>query len=191
MTKEYRTFAAAADFKADESEGNAKKLAGYFVRYNEAAQAKPYDYYEKIIPGVFKDSLGSSDIRCLYNHNNDFVLGRQSAGTLELEDREDGLFGTVTINEADTDALNVYERVKRGDITGCSFGAWVDEEEMVEDGELTLFEMRRAELIEVSITPFPFYPTTTMEVAADSRSEQIHRRRVEKLKKIFKEKKEC
>ena len=47
-----------------------------------------------------------------------------------------GLWGQITINENDSDALNLYERVKRGDVDQCSFGFNIlnEETDWREDG---------------------------------------------------------
>src|SRR5690625_7651630 len=77
--------------------------------------------YEEIATGAFYNTL-DNDIRALINHNTAFVLCRNKSGTLELETDSKGLFGRIKINENDTDAMNLYERVKRGDVDQCSFG---------------------------------------------------------------------
>ncbi|MGH2186177.1 HK97 family phage prohead protease, partial [Enterococcus faecalis] len=77
--------------------------------------------FEEISPEAFNGSL-SNDIRALTNHETTLVLGRNKSGTLKLSVDSRGLWGQITINENDSDALNLYERVKRGDVDQCSFG---------------------------------------------------------------------
>ena len=57
------------------------------------------------------------------------VLGRTKAGTLELREDEKGLFGTIRIDPNDSAAMDLYERVSRGDVDGCSFGFNIRKEE--------------------------------------------------------------
>ena len=101
-------------------EGEGLFLEGYFAVFNSI-----YELWagatESIAPGAFDDSV-SDDVRALYNHNTDIVLGRTSAGTMEIRQDNHGLWGRIRINRSDTDAMNAYARIARGDITGCSFG---------------------------------------------------------------------
>ena len=103
-------------------------------------------------------------MRALVNHDTTLVLGRTTAGTLELSVDERGLFGRVLINDLDQDAVNLYERVRRGDVSQCSFGFDILEEstEYRDDG-MTVFHLKRVKLWEVSICTFPAYPETAVE----------------------------
>ena len=175
MTKKYRTFNAELEIQeTGVTESGDYFLAGYFVKYNSPARAVPYDFYEQIAPGCFGASL-DGDIMAFYNHDTGFILGRVSSGTLVLQDSAIGLFGTITVNKDDADAMNVYSRVKRGDITGCSFGARVNEEPVDELDGKTLFTITQAELFEVSITPYPFYDDTTMAAYNAERAEELNK----------------
>ena len=86
---------------------------------------------ESIDEHAFDDAL-DDDIRCLTDHVTHLVLGRTKAGTLTLSIDNHGLFGEVEINENDQDAVNTYERVKRGDVSQCSFGFDILEEDYEE-----------------------------------------------------------
>lgn len=149
-----RDFDAEFTFQDDEQ----PCFEGYFIRYNTPDSYGSTEWREQIAPGSVDLA---DDVVCLYNHNSDVVLGRVSSGTLQLEDREDGLYGRCLLNMDDTEARNVYSRVKRGDIKGCSFGFFIEDQEVDRDNQLiTLTKVRTHE---VSITPFPFYTETTME----------------------------
>ena len=101
-------------------DGEDLYIEGYFAVFNSTYELWP-GATESIAPGAFDDSV-SDDVRALYNHNTDIVLGRTSAGTMEIRQDSHGLWGRVKLNRADTDAMNAYARIARGDITGCSFG---------------------------------------------------------------------
>lgn len=135
-------------------------LTGRFVAYGDIYQVWE-GATESIAPGAFRNSI-HQDVRALYNHNDDIVLGRTSAGTLELEDREDGLWGTIKINPNDSDAMNAYERIKRGDVTGCSFGFNIKSEETENraDGTVHWTITEVDPLFEVSAVTFPAYEAT-------------------------------
>ena len=151
----------AAQFQTREADGR-RWIEGYFAvfggRYDLWSTA-----YETIDEGAF--SLESNtDVRALVNHDTTLVLGRTTAGTLELSVDERGLFGRVLINDLDQDAVNLYERVRRGDVSQCSFGFDILEEstEYRDDG-ITVFHLKRVKLWEVSICTFPAYPETAVE----------------------------
>ena len=188
INKEYRTFTGALELRAEDGgDGSKRLLSARFVPYNSSAPYPGYDdVYEQVAPGCFGDSITRNDVMCLYNHNFDFVLGRNSAATFSLDDRSDGLYGVVEINDADSEAVNVYNRVQRGDIRGCSFGAYITKEDYVsmDDGSV-LFVIREAELIEVSICPYPFYSDTTVEARGAGRVEETIKRRREYRDRLF------
>lgn len=151
----------AAGFQTREEGGPI--IEGYFSVFNS-------DYplwqgaAERIAPGAFTETLVDGDIRALADHDTRLVLGRTTAGTLALREDEKGLFGTIKINEADSDAMNLYARVQRGDVTQCSFGFDILDEDYIEspDGS-ALWIIRKVKLYEVSVVTFPAYVETSVE----------------------------
>ena len=163
-------------------------MAGKFVAYGDIYQV--WDgATESIAPGAFRNSI-SQDVRALYNHNDDIVLGRVSAGTLSLEDRADGLWGTIKINRNDSDAMNAYERIKRGDVTGCSFGFNIksEETEYREDGSVHWTITEVDPLYEVSAVTFPAYEATHIAARGkdldDMKARRLELRKQELRKKL-------
>ncbi len=174
--------------RSDEN-SNDLYVEGYFSVFNEI-----YNVWdgatESIRQGAFTDSI-NGDVRALYNHNTDVVLGRTTNGTLELRQDDKGLWGRIKLNKKDTEAVNVYERIARGDITGCSFGFDIEKEERTinEDGTVH-FEITKVNpLWEVSPCVFPAYEATRIE-ARGKDVENIKKREhevwVEKLKQRLK-----
>lgn len=143
-------------------DGSNLYLEGYFAVFD-----KIYRLWdgatESIAPGAFSDCL-SDDVRALFNHNHDIVLGRTSAGTLELKQDNYGLWGRVQINREDSDAMNAYRRIARGDITGCSFGFDIKEQktDYKEDGSVHWLITKISPLYEISPCTFPAYEDTTI-----------------------------
>lgn len=144
------------------ADGEEMVIEGYFAVFGDVYEIMP-GATESIAPGAFDDSI-SGDVRALYNHDHNIVLGRTSAGTLELKQDSHGLWGRISINRADSDAVNAYERIKRGDITGCSFGFEVESEETEyrEDGSVHWTLTRINPLYEISPCVFPAYDATTV-----------------------------
>lgn len=164
-------------------------LEGRFVVYNSDYQVWE-GATESIAPGAFRNSI-TQDVRALYNHNDDIVLGRVSAGTLALEDREDGLWGRIKINRNDSDAMNAYERIKRGDVTGCSFGFNIksETEERRDDGTVHWTITEVDPLYEISPTAFPAYQATHISARKkdlDDMKQRMLEVRKEELRKKLK-----
>ena len=163
-------------------------LEGYFARYDDVYKVAE-GVTESIQRGAFTDSI-KGDVRALYNHNTDLVLGRTSAGTLELTDTDLGVWGRVHINAKDSQAVDVYQRVSRGDITGCSFGfeipAGCDVCTVNPDGTTHWTITRVEPLYEVSPCVFPAYEATHIE-AREAQRDEMKRRSLEARKIKMKE----
>lgn len=176
--KKNQTRTLEASFRT-RSENGEKRIEGYFATFRGAYQICP-GCEERVDPHAFDGAL-EDDIRCLIDHDTRLVLGRTKAGTLELRTDEEGLWGSVLINPDDQDAMNLYARVQRGDVSQCSFGFDIlDEEDEFnnETGEAT-FTIKKVKLYEVSCVTFPAYPDT--EISA--RRLDVERHRLEAWKK--------
>ena len=155
-------------FETREDESGQLVIAGYFVVFNSIYEIGP-GMSESVAPGTFLNSL-NGDVRALTNHNSTLVLGRTIAGTLKLREDDIGLWGEVIINPKDSDAVNTYERVKRGDVSQCSFGfRIIKEDTRVKDDGSVHWTIRDVELYEVSVCTFPAYEATNVT----ARSEQL------------------
>lgn len=143
------------------SDDNGMYIEGYFAVFNSN-----YDIYsdvsESVAPGAFANTLGG-DIKALCDHDTRIVLGRNKAGTLELREDSHGLWGRIAINPNDSEAVNLYERVKRGDVDQCSFGFEIvrEDTEFRDDGSVH-FTIREVHLYEVSVVTFPAYSETSV-----------------------------
>lgn len=167
-------------------ENDERFIEGYFIRFNEETEL--WDgVFEEVAPEAVDDSLKNNDIRCLFNHDTNIVLGRTGNGTLELRKDEKGLFGRVKINPNDKQALDIYARIERGDINACSFGFNIISEEIQNRDDGTVkFILRKIDLHEVSPVTFPAYPTTSIE-ARKKDLEQHKQRQLETRKNKLKE----
>lgn len=137
-------------------------LEGLFAVYDSVYHVYP-GATESIARGAFAESI-NGDVRALYNHNSDIVLGRKGAGTFELRDTDAGLWGRIRINQNDAEAMNAYARVQRGDITGCSIGFEIPEDgqsvAVKDDGSVHWTITRINPLYECSLCVFPAYEAT-------------------------------
>lgn len=155
-------------------------IEGYFAVFNRETELWK-GAFEEIAPGAFDNTL-SNDIRALINHETRLVLGRNKSGTLELRTDSRGLWGRIKINPNDTDAMNLYERVKRGDVDQCSFGFNIirEDTEWREDGSVK-WTIREVDLHEVSVVTFPAYEDTG--VAARQKQVEEYRERLLQAKR--------
>lgn len=179
------TRSCAAGLSARDEEHGEKIIEGYFAVFNSQTELWP-GAYEEIDPTAFDGTLGN-DIRALINHDTSLVLGRNKSGTLELKIDGHGLFGRIRINEQDSDAVNLYERVKRGDVDQCSFGFNVlrEKTDWREDGTVK-WRLMEIDLHEVSICTFPAYTDTSVQ-ARHIEVEQYRERMLEQRKQKIKE----
>lgn len=173
----------ATQFTARDDENPT--IEGYFAVFNSIYEIAP-GMTESVKPGAFSRTLGG-DIRALTNHDTTLVLGRTKAHTLELREDEHGLWGKISINPKDADAMNLYERVKRGDVDQCSFGFEIvnEETEFHDDGSMH-WTITDVNLFEVSACTFPAYQETNI-AARSAERDSVKKREVELWKKTMKE----
>ncbi len=184
LTNVMRT--ASTKFNTRDEDGKLS-IEGYFAVFDSVYQIAP-DMSESIAVGAFDNTL-SGDIRALINHDTTLVLGRTKANTLQLRTDSHGLWGHIDINPNDSDAMNLYNRVQRGDVDQCSFGFDIlnEETDFHEDGSVhwTIKEVR---LYEVSPCTFPAYEETHIAARAKERDELVKRKseawREKMLKKL-------
>ena len=169
----------ASDFKTRE-DGEELRIEGYFAVFNSNYYIFS-DMSESVAPGAFSDTLGD-DIRALIDHETMYVLGRNQAGTLELREDSHGLWGSILLNPNDQDAMNLYARVKRGDVNQCSFGFDIldEETEFFDDGSVH-WTIKKVKLYEVSVCTFPAYAETSVQ-ARKNEYESLKTRRIEKMR---------
>lgn len=160
-------------------------ISGYFSVFNSSYELFP-GATESIAETAFDGAL-SDDIRCLVNHDTTLVLGRTKAGTLTLKTDSRGLWGEVKINPKDQDAMNLYERVKRGDVDQCSFGFDILDEEFEDRGETVHWTIKKVKLYEVSVVTFPAYEETSVTARSKQLSD-IKRKSAEAFKERMKTK---
>lgn len=141
-------------------DGDEMSLVGYAALFNSRSENLG-GFTEVIAPGAFGRSLKSRvDVKLLWNHDTSAVLGSTRSGTLELVEDERGLKVKAKLPNT-TYGRDAKELIKRGDVTGFSFGFSMPgkggDDWNAEGTERTL---RAVKLHEVSLTPFPAYTAT-------------------------------
>lgn len=187
QTRSFKTgdTALIANLSTRDDGTQEKVIEGYFAVFNQETELWP-GAYEEISPDAFNETL-SEDIRALINHDTTMVLGRNTSGTLELKADARGLWGSIKTNPNDMDAMNLYERVRRGDVTQCSFGFDILKEktEWRDDGSVKWI-LEKVKLYEVSVCTFPAYEGTGVQARHDE-VKQHQKRQLEQRKKEVKE----
>lgn len=170
----YQVRSTQSKFETREADGEMY-ISGYFAVFNSEYEMWP-GVVESIADSAFEGAL-ADDIRCLIDHETRLVLGRNKAGTLTLKTDSRGLWGEVRINPNDQDAVNLYERVKRGDVDQCSFGFDILDEEFVDRGDSVKWIIKKVKLYEVSVVTFPAYEETSVS----ARKRQLGERKQKSL----------
>jgi HK97 family phage prohead protease len=148
-----------------EGDDDGKKIVGYASVFYDGTEGTEYalweDMKERIMPGTFDDALGNpDDVRGLFNHNPDQILGRTSAGTLKLSVDKRGLFYEIAPGDT-TVARDVVESIKRGDVDGSSFAFRVLDEELKKEDGKYVREITRVSLFDVGPVTYPAYAAAT------------------------------
>lgn len=136
-----------------------------------AVYDQPYDngwFIERMKPGTFTRAIDEKqDVRCLFNHDPNNVLGRTKSGTLRISDASDGLHYDCDTNPETRIAADVHAMIDRGDVDGCSISfmvrsqAWREETDA--DGQTTYIrEIEDVDLFDVGPVTFPAYEQTSV-----------------------------
>jgi len=151
-----------AELRVKRNGDELPKIEGYAAVFDK--NSEDMGFIERIAPGAFKNSLKTSDVRALFNHDSNIILGRESSGTLELKEDKKGLFMSVTPPDTQLVRDMVLSPIERGDVTQQSFGFTVQSDDWdYRDNEpsiRTITEIK--ELFDVSPVTFPAYPDTAV-----------------------------
>jgi len=142
------------------AEGDKQYFTGYSAKFGEIADLGWFT--EEIMPGAFDDVM-NDDVRALFNHEVEYVLGRRSAGTLDLTVDDIGQRYDALYNPNDPDHVRVMEKVKRGDVNESSFAFDVkDAKWSTRNGKDHRQIMKFSRQYDVAPVTYPAYPNTTV-----------------------------
>jgi len=140
-----------------------RRITGYAAVFGQLSELIGGQFREKIRYGAFSRSIsGSADVRALLNHDANLILGRTTAGTLQLIQDGHGLMYTVSLPD-NTTGRDLFESIRRGDITQSSFGFTTNKDEWSKspDGQ-SIRELLDVTLFDVSPVTYPAYPQTSV-----------------------------
>lgn len=152
----------------DMSQGDEMAVGGYAALFNHKSQDLG-GFKESIAPGAFTRSLKNNvDVKALFNHDPNMILGRVKNGTLSLAQDERGLKWRAVLDPTNTQHKDIHSSIKRGDIDECSFAFMVppDGDQWTEtNGNEDYFAdrmLKDVDLLDVSAVTYPAYLGTNV-----------------------------
>ena len=151
------------DLEIRAAEGESEKIRGYAAVFDKLS-VPLWGFREKIDKGAFMESIKKDDIRALWNHDPNYVLGRNKAGTLALEEDDKGL--KIEIDPPDTQwARDLITSIKRKDVNQMSFGFETETDEWDRSDEKNVVRtLKKVRLFDVSPVTYPAYPQAKVGV---------------------------
>lgn len=146
-------------------EQKGRTLFGYAATFNNETSLG--DFAEVIRPGAFTRTLSAPtalNIRAIYEHDNKSLLGKVGSSTLRLREDDVGLAFELDLPDTNL-GRDLVELVKRGDVSGCSFG-FLPVRDTWLPGAVPLRELRDVDLFEITLTASPAYDATSVQVRA-------------------------
>lgn len=158
---EKRMFDAEALTVHRRDDGKSPMMRGHAAVFNELS-GDLGGFREQIIAGAFAEAIETDDVRALINHDSNFVLGRNRAGTLAMREDVRGL--AVEITPPDTAfARDLIVSMERGDVTQMSFAFRIrpnGEDWAKNDDGVWVRSVKRVRLYDVSVVTYPAYTQT-------------------------------
>ncbi len=147
------------------------ELVGYASVFNQETVIVGWwdEWREEVAPGAFAKTIQEADIRALFNHDPNIVLGRNKAGTLDLSEDDHGLL--TVIRPPDNEwGRPVLDAVRRGDVTGMSISFRVIKDETTRppkgSDELPKRTIKEAQLFDVAPVTYPAFEQTEISARA-------------------------
>jgi len=147
-----------AELRVQQRADGGAVLVGHAAVFNAPSEDLG-GFREIVAPGAFSQTIVEDDIRALFNHDANQILGRNRASTLRLAEDSQGLAYEIDLPDTQL-ARDLAASVERGDISGNSFSFQTLEDrwERLQAGEMrTLISVR---LFDVGPVVFPAYPQT-------------------------------
>jgi hypothetical protein len=138
---------------------SSPKISGYAAVFN--SRSEDMGFVEIVDPHAFDGTL-TADVRALWNHNSDAVLGRTKSGTLRLSVDAKGL--KYEIDPPDTQAArDLMTSMKRGDVDSSSFGFITNDDKWDYTTTPVTRTLLNVSLMDVSPVTYPAYRSATSE----------------------------
>src|SRR5208282_545460 len=168
MSIEYRVM---SELRASGGADNTLHIEGYASVFNTES-SNLGGFIEVVAPGAFTRSLADTtrDVKALFNHKDDYVLGRLKNKTLVLNQDDRGLHFRCELNPKSQTHRDLHASVERGDISECSFAfsagkggqSWGEVDD-AQGGTYILRTLTDIDLFDVSVVSEPAYPGTSVD----------------------------
>src|ERR1700730_4284811 len=159
--RERRDFAADLEMRLRVGVDGPGRLIGHAAIFDAVDDLGRYR--ERVARSAFADSIRNDDIRALFNHDPNFILGRSKVGTLKLSEDTEGLRVEIDL-PATSAARDLVESIRRGDISQMSFGFTALDDSWEKDSAGVMVRtLRKVRLYDVSPVTFPAYPQTDIK----------------------------
>lgn len=142
-----------------EGDSRSVSISGYAVVYGKGSQDLG-GFVEIIAAGAFTENLAANpDVRMLieHGHADALPLARTTSGTLKLTEDATGIRFETSLDLTDPDVQRVVPKLRRGDVTGMSFGFWTDDNTWAEVDGVIVRTVTKARISEISIVGDPAY----------------------------------
>ena len=169
---------------------NAKIVEGKAIIYNQPEVLYTDRFgneYREIISSEALNDVDLSDVPLKYNHAQEkaMILARARQKTLILDNQPDGLYFKAELRT--NLGADIYDSIKAGDISGCSFGFICDEDEF--DNETNTRIVKKIyKLTDISIVDEPAYKQTFVEARSTDYFKEIENKLIEKHNKYERDK---
>jgi len=155
-----RRFLKDSKVEIRKNDDDKRTIRGYGAVFDK--RSEDMGFIEIIAPGAFDDVL-SDDVRGLWNHDSNIVLGRTVADTMRIGVDKRGLWYEI---DPPSWADGHIETVDRGDVSQSSFGFSIAEsgDELSKEGDNVVRTITKiGRLFDVSPVAYPAYPDTESE----------------------------
>jgi len=165
ITRDY----TVTDLRAASQDGKPR-ISGHAATFGQRSVnlgTSYFEWYEQIRAGAFANTIKTEDIRSLWQHDVNYVIGRNRSNTLRLWEDETGL--AFEVFPPDTALVRdlVMAPIERGDVNQMSFMFDAVQTNWIEaEGQPMIRELVEVRLYEVSPVTFPAYPSTDVSARA-------------------------
>ena len=196
--QEIRTYAVTVELEKREDGTQSRTLKGHAAVFDQETLigSPKWGWDEVVRSGTFTETIKEDDVRALFNHDSNIVLGRNTSGTLSMTEDKTGLAVRIELPETQLIDDMVLAPIARGDISQMSFGFQVKKDKWTFSDDEDVRDKREileVKLFDVSPVTFPAYEGTDIALASRSKSledikpktnwrNDILRRRLEILK---------
>lgn len=122
MNKEIRLF-NNAEFRAIEDQDDYY-IEGYALTFNNESKDLG-GFFEVIEDRSINENTDISDVVALFNHKDEYILGRNTSNTLEIKKDDKGFFYRVKLDMDISYHKDLYLSIKRGDVNKSSFAFYL------------------------------------------------------------------